>query len=389
MGLTTMKFSRLVLPVAVCVSAIAADTPPSTVEEIVVKVNGDIITRTELDRSRAQLEAQLKQRGASGPDLQNEISQRSKDILRERIDQLLLAQKGRELNINVDPEVSKYIAEIQLQTKIADPEKFQQFVREQTGQAYEDYKAEIRNGMLTQRVVRQEVGSKINIPRAEVEKYYNEHKNEFMREDQVFLREILLSTEGKSEAEIAGIEKKAKDLVARARKGEKFGELARDNSQSATAKDYGQLGAFKRGELLKQIEDIVFAQDRGYVTDPIRVQNGYLILRVEERHKPGQASFEEVENQVMEKLYMPRMEPAVREYLTKLRHEAFLEIKPGYEDTGAAPGKNTAWSDPAQLKPETVTKEEVAAQKRRRRLLWVVPLPGTSTAARGGTSSSK
>jgi peptidyl-prolyl cis-trans isomerase SurA len=355
----------------------------------VVKVNGDIITRTELDRSRAQLEAQLKQRGASGPDLQNEISQRSKDILRERIDQLLLAQKGRELNINVDPEVSKYIAEIQLQTKIADPEKFQQFVREQTGQAYEDYKAEIRNGMLTQRVVRQEVGSKINIPRAEVEKYYNEHKNEFMREDQVFLREILLSTEGKSEAEIAGIEKKAKDLVARARKGEKFGELARDNSQSATAKDYGQLGAFKRGELLKQIEDIVFAQDRGYVTDPIRVQNGYLILRVEERHKPGQASFEEVENQVMEKLYMPRMEPAVREYLTKLRHEAFLEIKPGYEDTGAAPSKNTAWSDPAQLKPETVTKEEVAAQKRRRRLLWVVPLPGTSTAARGGTSSSK
>jgi peptidyl-prolyl cis-trans isomerase SurA len=384
-----MKFSSIALALAVGVSAFAADAPVSTVEEIVVKVNGDIITRTELDRSRAQLEAQLKQRGVAGSDLQKEIEERSKDILRERIDQLLLVQKGRELSINVDPEVSKYIAEIQLQTKIADPEKFQQFVREQTGQAYEDYKADIRNGMLTQRVVRQEVGSKINIPRAEVEKYYNEHKSEFMRQDQVFLREILLSTEGKSEAEIAGIEKKAKDLVARARKGEKFGELARDNSQSATAKDYGQLGAFKRGELLKQIEDIVFAQDRGYVTDPIRVESGYLILRVEERHKPGQAGFEEVENQVMEKLYMPRMEPAVREYLTKLRQDAFLEIKPGYVDTGAAPGKNTAWTDPAQLKPETVTKEEVAAQKRRRRLLWLVPVPGTSTNTKGGTSSSK
>jgi peptidyl-prolyl cis-trans isomerase SurA len=384
-----MRFSILALPVALCVSASAADTPASTVEEIVIKVNGDIITRTELERSRAQLEAQLKQRGAAGGDVQKEIEERSKDIVRERIDQLLLVQKGRELSINVDPEVSKYIAEIQLQTKIADPEKFQQFVREQTGQTYEDYKADIRNGMLTQRVVRQEVGSKINIPRAEVEKYYNEHKDEFMRQDQVFLREILLSTEGKSEAEIAAVEKKAKELVARARKGEKFGDLARDNSQSATAKDYGQLGAFKRGELLKQVEDIVFAQDRGYVTDPIRVESGYLILRVEERHKPGQASFEEVENQVMEKLYMPRMDPAVREYLTKLRQEAFLEIKPGYEDTGAAPGKNTAWTDPAQLKPETVTKEEVAAQKRRRKLLWLVPLPGTSTTAKGGTSSSK
>ena len=72
-------------------------------------------------------------------------------------------------------------------------------------------------------------------------------------------------------------------------------------------------------------------------------------------------------------------QPQVREYLTKLRHEAFLEIKPGYVDTGAAPGKNTAWTDPAQLKPETVTKEEVAAQTRRRRLLWMVPIPGTQT----------
>jgi parvulin-like peptidyl-prolyl isomerase len=386
-----MKLSRLALPVALCVSALAADTPVTTVEEIIAKVNGDIITRSEMDRSRAQLEAQLRQRGATGAELQREVEERSKNILRERIDQLLLVQKGREMSINVDPEVSKYIAEIQLQTKIADPEKFQEFVREQTGQTFEDYKADIKNGMLTQRVVRQEVGGRINIPRAELEKYYNEHKAEFMREDQVFLREIFLSIDGKSEAEIAAVEKKARDLVARARKGERFGDLARDNSEAATAKDYGQLPPFKlgKGELLKQIEDLVSAQERGYVSDPIRLEKGFLIVRVDERHKAGQATFEEVENQVMEKLYMPRMEPAVREYLTRLRHEAFLEIKPGYVDTAAAPGKDTAWTDPAQLKPETVTKEEVEAQTRRRRLLWLVPIPGTKTTAKGGTSSSK
>ncbi len=84
---------------------------------------------------------------------------------------------------------------------------------------------------------------------------------------------------------------------------------------------------------------------------------------------------------------MPRMDPAVRAYLTKLRTEAFLQIKPGYEDSGAAPGKDTAWNDPVQLKPETVTKEEVAARKHRKKLLGMVPVPGTGTTAPGTSSS--
>jgi hypothetical protein len=114
-----------------------------------------------------------------------------------------------------------------------------------------------------------------------------------------------------------------------------------------------------------------------------------MILRIDEHHKAGQADIEEVENEIMERLYRPQFEPKVRQYLTRLREEAFLEIKDGYVDTGAAPGKSTKWTDPAQLKPETVTKEEVAAQKRRRRLLWAIPIPGTETTAKPGVSSSR
>ncbi len=80
------------------------------------------------------------------------------------------------------------------------------------------------------------------------------------------------------------------------------------------------------------------------------------------------------------------MDAAVREYLTKLRKDAFLEIKADYIDTGAATGKDTAWVDPAQLKPETVKKEEVASKIHRKRLLWTIPVPGTQTI---GTSSSQ
>jgi peptidyl-prolyl cis-trans isomerase SurA len=381
-----MKCGSILASLVVCSAAMAAEI--GVVEEIIAKVNGDIITRSEIERSRQQLEAELKQRGVSASELASTVAEKEKDLLRERIDQLLLVQKGKELNISVEQEVSKYIAELQTTSGIADPDKFQQWVRENTGQPYEDYRSEVRNGFLTQRTVRQEVGGRINIPRAELQKYYDEHKSEFMRQDMVFLREILISTEGKDDAGIAAADKKARDLSARAKKGEKFHELARQHSDSVTKNQYGELGGFTRGQLNKQIEDIVFGQERGFVSDPIRVANGFLILRLEEKHKAGQASFEEVENEIVEKLYMGRFQPQVRDYLTKLRYEAFLEIKPGYTDTGAAPDKNTAWTDPAQLKPETVTKEEVAAQTRRRRLLWMVPIPGTQT-SKSGVSKSK
>ncbi|MGB9604667.1 MAG: peptidylprolyl isomerase [Bryobacteraceae bacterium] len=358
---------------------IAADV--RVVEEIIAKVNNEIITRGEIERARKQLEQSLRQQGLSPAQIKQALEEADRNALREKIDQLLLLQRARDLNINVDNEVSRYLAEIQAQQKISDPDKFAEFIRQQTGMSYEDFRQQVKDNFLTRRVIQQEVGSKIVIPRSEVEKYYQEHKDEFTRDEQVMLREILISTQGKDAAGIAAAEKKAKELVERARQGENFGNLARDNSDAETARNYGELGVFKRGELRKDIEDIVFKQDRGYVTDPIKVDAGFLILKVEARSTKGLQPLEMVENEIMEKLYQPRMEPALRAYLTKLRQDAFLEIKPGWVDTGAAPGKDTTWTDPAQIKPETVTKEEVAARTRRRRLLAVMPVPRSRISA--------
>ena len=367
----------------------AADNTVATIEEIVAKVNGDIITRSELSRTRKLMEDDLRRQGVTGPKLNAAVQEREGSILRERIDSLLLVQKAKDLSISVEAEISKQMAEFQKALKIADPEKFQQAVKEQTGMSFEDYKAEMRNSMLTERVIRQEVGSQINIPRAEVQKYYEEHKAEFVREERVFLAEIFLSTTGKDEATIAQIEKKAKDLVARARKGEKFPELARDNSDSQSAQSGGDLGGWKRGEFNPDLEKMVYDKERNYVTDPIKRSDGFLSLKVVEKHQAGQAAFEDVENNIMNILYTPRFQPKIREYLTKLREVAFLEIKPGFVDSGAASGKDTTWRDPAQLKPETVTKEEVANQRRNRRLLWSIPIPGTETDTGAGSSSSR
>jgi len=381
-----MRLGELAFLCSALAATVAADV--TVLEEIVAKVNGDIITRSELERTKTLLREELTRRGVKGPELNTELEEREKTLLSERIDHLLVVQKGKELNINVDPEVTKQIAELQKKVDIVDPDKFAAFVKEQGGMTLEDWKQELRNNMLFQRVIRQEVGSRVNIPRADLRKYYEANQKDFMREDRIFLRQIVISTEGKDAAGIAAAEKKAKDLVARARKGERFAELARDNSDdAATAANMGEVPPYKRDELRKDLADLVWDQPRGTVTEPIKLPNGYLILRVEEQHKAGLASFEEVESEITEKLYMDVFQPKIREYLTQLRQESFLEIKPGYSDTAAAPGKDTTWSDPLQLRPETVTREEVALQPpRRKRLLWMVPMPGTETAS---VSSSK
>jgi peptidyl-prolyl cis-trans isomerase SurA len=356
--------------------AAAADV--HIVEEIVAKVNNDVITRGELTRARMSIEAELRQQGLNGAKLQQAVQEKSADALREQIDDLLLVQKAKDLNISVDAEISKRLAAMQVQSKIVDEDKFHDFIREQMGMPFEDFKQQAKNSLLTQRVISEEIGSRINIPESEKRKYYETHKNDYVRDEEVFTRKIFISTEGKTPEQVAAAERKAKDLVARARKGEKFGDLAATNSDDLeTARNFGEMPPFKRGQFLKQIDDILFKGKKGDVTDPIRIPDGFVIFRIEDRHEKGLATYEEVENEINERLIMPQMSAKVRTYLTTLRQEAFLEIKPGYVDSGAAPGKDTSWKDVAQLKPQTVTKEEVAAHRRRKRLLFAIPIPGT------------
>jgi parvulin-like peptidyl-prolyl isomerase len=371
-----MRF-RLCAGIFVFVSiGLAADV--HVVEEIVAKVNGEIITRGDLEAARRDSGAALKQQGLTGPALDKALKEQEKDTLRDEIDRLLLVQHGKELNINVDSDVTKRLAAIQTESGIADPDKFHDWIREKSGTPFEEFKSRMHDQILTQRVIGSEVMSRINVPHSEVEKYYEDHKSEFVRKEQVFLREILISTEGKTLEQAAQAEKRAKELVTRARSGEKFAELAKQYSDSETKENYGELPPYNKGQLKKELEDIVFKEKKGYVTDPIKQSNGFLILKIEERYEAGQAPLDAVENEIQERLSMPQMQPKVRELLTKLRMDAFLEIRAGYVDSGAAPGKNTAWVDPAQLRPETTTKEEVASRKHMKKLLWTLPIPGTN-----------
>ena len=381
-----MKHYCLALFALSALSLNAADAP-AVVDQIVAKVNGDIVSQEEIARTSKQMAEEMKAQGASGSQLQQAVDERQKDVLRDRIDQLLLVQKGKELNINVDSEVSKYVASVQRQSKISDTEKFHDYIRQQSGMTYEDFLSEYKKQTLTREVIGQEVGRHIAITDKETQAFYEAHKADFIREEKVYLSEILISTDGKDATGMAAAEKKAKQLAADAAKGQRFSDLARDNSDASTAKDGGALGGYKKGDLNKTIEDAVWNLPKGAVTEPIKIPTGYEIFKVEDHTKAGLAPLADVKSEIENALYGPKMQPQVREFLTRLRTQAFLQIKPGFVDTGAAPGKDTKWQDPAVLKPETVTKAEVEEKTRHKRLLWVVPIPGTSTTVTGKSSS--
>jgi peptidyl-prolyl cis-trans isomerase SurA len=366
----------------------AADVPSATVvDQIIAKVNGDIVSQDEVRRLSREAQQELKQQNVSGAQLQTAVEERQKNALRDRIDELLLIQRGKELNINVDSEISKYIASLQRQSGITDSEKFHDYVRQQSGMTYEDFLSEAKNQSLTKEVIGQEVGRHINIAPKEIQDFYDAHKAEFVREEKVYLSEILISTQGKDAAGVAAAAKKAKQIADDANKGQRFGDLARDNSDAGTAKDGGALGSYKKGELTAEIEGAVWDLPKGSVTQPVKIPTGYEIFKVEEHTKAGLAPLADVKGEIENQLYGPKMQPKVREYLTNLRKQAFLQIKPDFTDTGAAAGQDTKWQDPAVLKPETITKEEVEAKTRHKKLLWVIPIPGTETTVTGKSSS--
>ena len=305
-----------------------------TVEEIIARVNNEIITRSELDKARVAAEEDAKQecQGKCTPEqLRADIEDRQKNTLRDLIDQSLLVQRGKDMGVNVEPELIKRLDQLRQQNKIDSMEDLEKAVTAQ-GSNWEDFKNNIRTGLLTQRVIGSEVGSHITIGKEEIAKYYEEHKKEFVRPEQVALREIEINTEGKKDTELPDLKKKAETALKRVKDGEDFGEIAKRFSDSTTSKQGGFLGVYKRGELSKELEEIVFKMKKNELTDVMDTKQGYLVLQVLERYEAGEQPLTKVENEIMDHLYSQRMEPAMRQYLKTLREQSYVVIKPGYQE---------------------------------------------------------
>jgi peptidyl-prolyl cis-trans isomerase SurA len=311
-----------------------------TVEEIIARVNNEIITRSEYEKARQTSEEEAKsecQNRCTPEQLQIAIEDREKHTLRDLVDQSLLVQRAKDMGVSVEPEVIKRIDAIRIENKLGSMEDLEKAVSGQ-GMNWEDFKNGIRNTLLTQRVISNEVGSHINISDDEINKYYEAHKSEFVRPEQVALREIVVSTEGKKPEELPDLKKKAELALKRVQDGEDFGEIAKRLSDGSTKSQGGFLGIYKRGELSKELEDKVFKMKRKELTEVMETKQGFLVLEVLEHYDEGEQSLAKVKNEITDKLYSARMEPAMREYLKTLREQSYVVIKPGYQDIAGGGG---------------------------------------------------
>jgi peptidyl-prolyl cis-trans isomerase SurA len=337
-----------------------------TVEEIVARVNDQIITSSDYDRAMKELDNEERQRGAT----MQEISAAHNDLLRNLIDQQLWLSKGKELGITGETELVNRMNEIRKQYHMETLEDLEKAAREQ-GISFEDFKANIRNQIITQAVMRQEVGQKVQFTSGEAERYFEQHKQDYAQPESVTLAEILVSTgtpapsatvpggvQPDDPAKLAEAKAKADDLEAKLHAGGDFAQLARTFSDGPTAATGGDLGQFRRGALAKVLEDSTFALKAGEYTEPIRTKQGYVILKVVQHITGGVPQYKDVQEQVEQNFYVARMEPATRDYLTTMREQAFIDIKPGYADTGASSKETkpvfSAYTPPAPKKKKKV-----------------------------------
>jgi peptidyl-prolyl cis-trans isomerase SurA len=325
----------LILPGAFRVPLLAQDKG-TVVEETVAHVNNRIITLSDLEKAKASLRQEITQECSSctQTQIEAEYKDRSGNLLRDLIDQALLADRAKDLDIKVDTDLVKRLDEVRLQNGLPSMEALQKAVESQGGD-WEDYKQQLKDSLLTQAVIRQEVGSRILVSHDDVKKYYDEHKAEFNRPEQVSLAEIFLSTAGKSPADVKSIQKKADDIVQQLRDGADFNEMAKRRSEGTTAPEGGELGVFQRGQLSKGIENVVFGLKHGQVSDPIPTDKGLEILKVQQIFQAGEQPLDKVEGEINGKLFNAQMEPTLRTYLAQLREESYMVVKPGYVDTAA------------------------------------------------------
>ncbi|PYX52314.1 MAG: hypothetical protein DMG76_29635 [Acidobacteria bacterium] len=354
------------------------------VEEIITRVNNQIVTRSEFLRSKDQLKEEVKQQDAANAD--KVYGQREKDILRDLIDQQLLLEKGKDLGITGDTELIKRLDQMRKEMKLEAMEDLEKAAAAQ-GLSYEDFKQNLRNQIITQKVIGEEVGSHLTITKEEEQKFYDEHKSEMEQPEAIQLSEILVApakppaAENKPTADkaiadnaaagtpapaaaagnydeaaaLAAAQAKANDVLEQIRKGASFEDIAKKYSDGPTAAQGGDLGLFKRGALAKELEDKTFAMKAGDISDVIRTKQGYVILKVNQHQAAGIPDMKDVLPRLQDALYYQKLQPALRAYLTKLREEAYIDIKGGFIDTGASPN---------QTKPvETATAKEADAKK--------------------------
>jgi peptidyl-prolyl cis-trans isomerase SurA len=333
-----MKFMIAILAIGL-VAALTSSAQAQEAElinEIVARVNNDIVTRVDylnaLRDFKEELTRQLVQAGKGEAEINAEFERQKPTVLDFIIEDLLLEQKAKELNIDVEAEVNQQMAEIAKENGQPSVLAFENELKKQ-GVDPESARATLRKRLQQQYVVQREVLQPIyqRLNDKDRRDFYDKHKEGFTTPGEVTISEIFLPLEGHTAAEV---EQRAKRLVAELRAGKNFAEAVQENSppNRASRAQSGKLGVFKQGELKEDVTAAISTLKPGDVTEPIRLQDGFQIVRLDDRKAATLIPFEDpkVQSAIGRMVTMERADNARKQYLKKLRDDSYVEITKGY-----------------------------------------------------------
>ena len=332
-----MKYLAVVLVVA----GLAVPMRAEIIEQVLVKVNGDIITKTDLEqRQIAALRERLKEKVdaeamKNDAELRKALLEITPDLLVSAIDEMLLMQLGKEKGYRLsDDQFKTWLENLRKEQNLQDDQKFQSALR-QEGMTVDDLRKNVEKQFLLSRVQQDEVGSKLTITEQEALQYYTTHAEEFAEPATVTLREILVEIPEAAQKGQPGInvgaaddvEKKASAIRARVVAGEDFGKVAAEQSDSPSKANGGLIGPLPMSDLSDALRKTLESMKPGEVTQPARTARGFQVLKLESMKTATTQSFESVRDLVADRVHGARQQAEMRKFLARIRSQALIEWK--------------------------------------------------------------
>jgi parvulin-like peptidyl-prolyl isomerase len=321
----------------VMAASLVAPMRAEIIEQVLVKVNGEIITKTELEQRqvavlRQRLQGQVDQQALKNDEtLKKMLAEVTPQVLVNAVDELLLLQRGRELGLHLsDDQFKAVVANIRKENNLQDEAKFQQALS-QEGMTMDDLRKQLERQMVIEQVQRQEIGSKLTITEEEARQYYARHPEEFTEPAAITLREIFVdvpSTDGNvNAARDQEGQKKIGDARARVLKGDDFAKVATEMSDSPSKANGGLIGPFAHSDMSPQLQQMVDKMKPGEITQAIRTPKGYQIFKLESLKAQALQPFESVRDLISEKVAGARTQAEMKKFLARLRTQAIIEWK--------------------------------------------------------------
>jgi len=351
---------RVIATVVLAGSLAVPNVGAEILEQVLVKINGDIITKSEFEaRQVAELRnrPELATANPASAELQKAVAEITPDLILTAVDELLLVQRGRESGYTLgDQQFAQILENIKTSNNLQDETRFQEALK-QEGLTLADLRRNLERQMLVQQVQRVEILDKISITDEEARAYYDAHRLEFTSPAEVTLREILLevptSDRGVNVAADDAARERAQELRKRLLSGEPFPRLAGEYSTAASKANGGLIGPLNTGELADSLRDLLAKMEVGDVTEPLRTQRGYQLLKLESRTEAKIRSFDEARGDIGNRIGEQKLRGEREKYLERLRAQATItwrneELRKAYDTAlsrrraGGAPAQTAA-----------------------------------------------